>query len=185
MTEPAVTEPAVTEPQVGTEKGDGSEDGAAPRSHSGQHVAASDIVLDFGATNLTGTASDYKVGGLYMDATHVYVLLVGTNEGLFKFNRSTGAREARTNGPSDPRGLAGTSSFIYVGGSNCTVHAYTQSTLANSDSNDIHMGGCVPGNNVKELYAIGDVVTKGSGTFLSYTAREVQCLQTESGKRPR
>ncbi len=170
----APSEPAVTETQVGTEKGDGSEDGAAPRSHSGQHVAASDIVLDFGATDLTGTASDYKVGGLYMDATHVYVLLVGTNQGLFKFNRSTGAREASTNVPSIPRGVAGTSSLIYVGDSGCVVHAYTQSTLANSDSNDIHITGCVPGNNVREPYAIGDVVTKGSSTFLSYTAREVQ-----------
>ena len=181
----APTEPAVTETQVGTEKGEGSEDGAAPRSHNGQHVAASDIVLDFGATNLTGTASDYKVGGLYMDATHVYVLLVGTNEGLFKFNRSTGAREARTNGPSDPRGLAGTSSFIYLGGSNCTAHAYTQSTLANSDSNDIHMGGCVPGNNFKELYALGDVLTKGPGTFLTYTSRHFQVLTDGNRDAPR
>ena len=184
-TEPAVTEPAVTETQAGTEKGDGSGDGAAPRSHSGQHVAASDIVLDFGTTNLTGTASDYKVGGLHMDATHVYVLLVGTNEGLFKFNRSTGAREARTNGPSDPRGLAGTSSFIYLGGSNCTAHAYTQSTLANSDSNDIHMGGCVPGNNFKELYALGDVLTKGPGTFLTYTGRHFQVLTDGNRDAPR
>ena len=180
VTEPAVpepaapTEPAVTETQVGTEKGGGSEDGAAPPSHSGQHVAASDIVLDFGTTDLTGTASDYKVGGLYMDSTHVYVLLVGTNQGLYKFNRSTGAREASTSVPSNSRGLAGTSSFIYVGKSDCTVHAHTQSTLANSDSNDFLLSGCVPGSNVRETYAIGDVVTKGSGTFLSYTAREVQ-----------
>ena len=125
----------MTEPQVGTEKGDGSEDGAAPRSHSGQHVAASDIVLDFGTSNLTGTASDYKVGGLYMDATHVYVLLVGTHEGLFKFNRSTGAREARTNAPSWPARPRGNQLLQRTCTSqpNCPVQAYTQSTLANSD----------------------------------------------------
>ena len=168
--EPAPAAP--TEPQAGTEKGDGSEGGVAPRSHSGQHVAASDIVLDFGVNNLTGTASDYKVGGLYMDATHVYVLLVGTWEGLYKFNRSTGAYEARNAiSESGPRGLAGSSTYVYVA-HQAPVLAYTKAALARSSSNDQYITCCAPGSPSKELYSIGDAVTKGSSTFMTYTLRD-------------
>ena len=136
VTEPAVTEPAVTEPQAGTEKGDGSEDGAAPRSHSGQHVAASDIVLDFGATNLTGTASDYKVGGLYMDSTHVYVLLSApfNKRGIYKFDSSNGNLVASKSLSFEGKGLAGTSTRIYAMEGE-TLDAYT-TALADATSDD-------------------------------------------------
>ena len=173
----------MTEPQVGAEKGDGSEDGAAPRSHSGQHVAASDIVLDFGTTDLTGTASEYKVGGLYMDSTHVYVLLVSavqSNAGSTSSISSNGnlvASKSLSFDQEPARRGGNLNAFIYAMGRGklwtltCSQRSRRSQT---SDSNDFLLSGCVPGSNVRETYAIGDVVTKGSGTFLSYTAREVQ-----------
>ena len=194
--EPATTEPVdgsveLTGPDPGAEQlqaqaqqsdpdkdSDGGDGGVAVRGHDFQHVAASDVVLDFGTVNLTGAAGDYKVRGLHMDATHVYVLLVkGSSELIYKFE-ADGDYVGRSADVGHASGLAGSSTLLYVGVGNASVLAYTKA-LARSSGDDEYIDCCAPGANIREQYAFGDLV----GTTFVYTARERQYVESEGSTR--
>ena len=153
-TEPATTVPEggtmeFTGPDLGAEQlqtqaqpsgpdkdSDSGEGGEVVRGHSSQHVAASDIVLDFGTVNLTGVASNYEVSGLHMDNNHVYLLLgaPSNKRGIYKFLRSDGSYVNRILLSHDPRGIAG-SSMLYVGRTNDGNYSiYTKGLVLHDDS---------------------------------------------------
>ena len=140
--------------------------------HNELHSPSDDITLDFTTTgvNLTGSASDYDIGGVHMDATHVYVALnlPLSQRGLYKFTNA-GAYVTRNRFTADDlNGLAGNDTRLFTGES---ASAYAKSNLALVLGEEEILTG--NGNTlIDRNYFVGEVFTRGGNEYILYAGRD-------------
>ena len=141
--------------------------------HNELHSPSNDITVDFTATgvDLTGNASDYDIGGLHLDGTHVYVALNSPSDqrGVYKFD-TAGVYVAHESITDPIMGLAGNSTHIWVGQS-AVAERYLKSTLAAVPAGTENLTG-TSGPSVDSSYFIGEVFTRAGTEHILHAGKD-------------